>query len=155
MSHQVQVIWILCLSTPHHTVSVENDNLTVTFDNHSSLLNNDTLLAPHDVVTTCQPSPPFLVREPPASVTCHEDSLVTIAIVFCDLICNKTNVSWSDMSYEDVNMTCSRQDDGFVGNTSCEDDILFDDISENFNDTSNTTTVKWSLSGLTLFPGTW
>ena len=155
MCHQVQVILILCLSTPHHTVSLENKNLTFDiFDNHSQSMDNETLTHANDlfdVVTNCQPSAPYLVTEPPASIMGHEGSLVTVTIVFCDIICDVDNVSKSD---EDGNTTCSRQYGMLDTDTSCEEDIIFDGISENATDTSNTT-VKWSLSGITLYPGTW
>ena len=159
MSHQVQVILILCLSTPHQTVSVENKNLTFDiFDNHSQSMDNETLEHANDlfdVVTNCQPSAPYLVTEPPASIMGHEGSLVTVTIVFCDIICDVDNGSKSDMGYEDGNTTCFRPYDGVLDeDTSCEEDIIFDGISENATDTSNTT-VKWSLSGITLYPGTW
>ena len=162
MSHQVQVIWILCLSAPHHT-DTANENITFDIIDNSSqsvaVMDNDTLAHPSDVldvVTSCQPSAPFLVTEPPSSIMGHEGSLVTITIVFCDIICNvdNGNVSTSDLGYEDLNMTCSRQEDEVFEDTSCEEDIIFDGISENVTDTSNTT-VKWSLSGVTLLPGTW
>ena len=157
MSHQVQVIWILCLSAPHHT-DTANENITFDIIDNSSqsvaVIDNDTLAHPSDVldvVTSCQPSAPFLVTEPPASIMGHEGSLVTITIVFCDIICNVDN---GNVSTSDLNMTCSRQEDEVFEDTSCEEDIIFDGISENVTDTSNTT-VKWSLSGVTLLPGTW
>ena len=162
MCHQVQVILILCLSTSH-SVSVENKNLTFEiFDNHSqpviAFMDNETLEQVKDlfdVVTNCQPSAPYLVTEPPASLTGHEGSLVTVTIVFCDIICDVDNVSKSDIHYEDGNITCSQQYDGVLKeSTSCEEDIMFDAIIENSTDTINTT-VKWSLSGITLYPGTW
>ena len=146
MSHRVQVILILCLSIPHHSVSAENENQTfVTSDNY----NHSVFVSENEAVTTCEPSPPFLVTEPPASIMGHEGSLITVMIVFCD-ICDVENVSISDMSFEDVNnMTC-----GMLEDTFCEGDTSFDDISANFTDSSNTT-VTWTLSGVTLFPGTW
>ena len=160
MCHQVQVILILCLSIPHDTVSVENKNLTFDiFDNYSQSMDNETLtnhpIDLFDVVTNCQPSAPYLVTEPPASIMGHEGSLVTVTIVFCDIICDVDNVSNSDLRYEDGNKTCSNQYDGVLEeHTSCEEDISFDGISDNSTDTNNTT-VKWSLSGITLYPGTW
>ena len=160
MCHQVQVILILCLSTPHHTVSVENKNLTFDIlDNDSQSMDNETLTHhPNDlfdVVTNCQPSAPYLVTEPPPSIMGHEGSLVTISIVFCDVICDVDNVSSSDMRHEDGNRTCSHQyDEVLEENTSCEENIIFNDFSDNSTDTSNTT-VKWSQSGITLYPGTW
>ena len=157
MSHRVQVIWILCLSAPHHTDTAD-ENITFDIGDNSSqsvaVMDNDTLAQPSDVldvVTSCQPSAPFLVTEPPASIMGHEGSLVTITIVFCDIICSVDN---ANVSTSNLNMTCSRQEDGVFEDTSCEEDIIFDDISENVTDTSNTT-VKWSLSGVTLLPGTW
>ena len=162
MCHQVQVILILCLSTSH-TVSVENINPTFEiFDNHSqpviALMDNETLEQANDlfdVVTNCRPSAPYLVTEPPASIIGHEGSLVTVTIVFCDIICNVDNVSNSDIRYEDGNTTCPHQYDGvLMEDTFCEEDIVFDDINDNSTDTINTT-VKWSLSGITLYPGTW
>ena len=150
MSHRVQVILILCLSTLHHSASGENENQTfVTSDNysHSVFMSENETLELFEAVTTCEPSPPFLVTEPPASIMGHEGSLITVTIVFCDIVCDVENVS---MGFEDVNnMTC-----GVLEDTSCERDTNFDDISANFTDSSNTI-LKWTLSGVTLFPGTW
>ena len=145
MSHSVQVILILCLSTLHQSASAENENY-----NHTEFVSENETLELFEAVTTCEPSPPFLVTEPPASIIGHEGSLITVTIVFCDIVCDVDNVSISDMGFEDVNnMTC-----GVLEDTSCERDTSFDDISANFTDSSNTT-VTWTLSGVTLFPGTW
>ena len=150
MSHRVQVILILCLSTLHHSASGENENQTfVTSDNysHSVFMSENETLELFEAVTTCKPSPPFLVTEPPASITGHEGSLITVTIVFSDIICDVENVFISDIDAN--NMTC-----GLLEDTSCEEDIIFEDISANSTDISNTT-VTWTLSGVTLFPGTW
>ena len=165
MSYSVQVILILCLSTPHKSASVsaENENRTfVTSYNHSVLVSDNETMDLFEVVTTCEPSPPFLVTEPPASITGHEGSLITVTIVFCDIACDVENVSISDMVLDDFNnMTCE-----VLEESSCEEDpISFDDIRANFTDIGNSdnftdtitsnTTVQWTLSGVTLFPGTW
>ena len=142
MSHSVQVILILCLSTLHQSASAENENY-----NHTEFVSENETLELFEAVTTCKPSPPFLVTEPPASITGHEGSLITVTIVFCDIICDVENVFISDIDAN--NMTC-----GLLEDTSCEEDIIFEDISANSTDISNTT-VTWTLSGVTLFPGTW
>ena len=135
MSHSVQVILILCLSTLHQSASAENENY-----NHTEFVSENETLELFEAVTTCEPSPPFLVTEPPASIMGHEGSLITVTIVFCDIICDVDNVSISDMGFEDVNnMTC-----GVLEDTSCERDTSFDDISANFTDSSNTI-LKWTL----------
>ena len=145
MSHRVQVILILCLSTPHNTGTVSGDYKNLTLDssdnyNHSVFMSENETLELFEAVTTCEPSPPFLVTEPPASIMGHEGSLITVTIVFCDIICDVDNVSISDMGFEDVNnMTC-----GVLEDTSCERDTSFDDISANFTDSSNTI-LKWTL----------
>ena len=154
MSHSVQVILILCLSTLHQRASGENENLTfVTTDNynHTEFVSNNETLELFEAVTTCEPSLPFLVTEPPASIMGHEGSLITVTIVFCDIVCDVENVSISDKGFEYANnLTC-----GVLEDTLCEEDITnIDDISANFTDINNTT-VKWTLSGVTLFPGTW
>ena len=150
MSHSVQVILILCLSTLHQSaISGENENLTFVISdnyNHTEFLSINETLDLFEAVTTCEPSLPFLVTEPPASIMGHEGSLITVTIVFCDIVCNVENVSISDMGFEDANnMTCEVLTDTF-----CEGD----DISSNFTHISNTT-VKWTQAGVTLFPGTW
>ena len=165
MSYSVQVILILCLSTPHKSasVSVENENRTfVTSYNHSVLVSDNETMDLFEAVTTCEPSPPFLVTEPPASITGHEGSLITVTIVFCDTACDVENVSISDMGLDDFdNMTCE-----VLEESSCEEvTTRFDDIRANFTDIGNSdsftdtitsnTTVQWTLSGVTLFPGTW
>ena len=152
MSHRVQVILILCLSTPHNTGTVSGDYKNLTLDssdnyNHSVFMSENETLELFEAVTTCKPSPPFLVTEPPASITGHEGSLITVTIVFSDIICDVENVFISDIDAN--NMTC-----GLLEDTSCEEDIIFEDISANSTDISNTT-VTWTLSGVTLFPGTW
>ena len=147
MSNRVQVIFILCLSTPHHSASAKNENQTFVTSNkynHTEFVSNNETLKLFEAVTTCEPSPPFLVRE---------GSLITVTIVFCDIVCDVENVSISDMGFDDANnMTC-----GVLEDTSCEEDTNYDDIidiSANFTHISNTT-VKWTMSGVTLFPGTW
>ena len=150
MSPRVQVIFILCLSTPHHSASAENENLTfVTSDNynHTVFVSDNETLELFEALTTCEPSPPFLVTEPAASIMGHEGSLITVTIVFSDIISDVENVFISDIDAN--NMTC-----GLLEDTSCEEDIIFEDISANSTDISNTT-VTWTLSGVTLFPGTW
>ena len=167
MSYSVQVILILCLQTPHKsaTVSAENENRTFVTsynNNHSVLVSDNETMDLFEAVTTCEPSPPFLVTEPPASITGHEGSLITVTIVFCDIACDVENVSISDMGLDDFNnMTCE-----VLEESSCEEDTTsFDDIRANFTDIGNSdnftdtitsnTTVQWTLSGVTLFPGTW
>ena len=165
MSYSVQVILILCLSTPHKSASVsaENENRTfVTSYNHSVLVSDNETMDLFEAVTTCESSPPFLVTEPPASITGHEGSLITVTIVFCDIVCDVENVSIIDMGWDDFNnMTCE-----VLEESSCEEDTTsFDDIRANFTDIDNSdnftdtitsnTTVQWTLSGVTLFPGTW
>ena len=148
MFHESGVILLLCLSRPHQTVRQQYENMTPSIENETFIRNDESL----ENVTRCYPSPPFLTSEPPASITGHEATLITITIVFCDIFCSVRNSS-SARDYDDiVNITSSHS---LLTNV----DYISDDINsgrhnEDNPDTSNTT-VEWSLAGLTLFPGTW